>query len=104
MGQHPDESDATPHDGERDGALTVPDEQLPEDLQPSDANPLAQPAADEVPDDAVIEGVGHPGSGGGSEDASRGDDDGSGPSSRDASSETGPGDDSGTDSDSDTDS
>jgi hypothetical protein len=97
MGQHPDESDAAPADGDRDGALSVPDERLPEDLQPSDDNPLAQPADDDVPDDAVIEGVGHPGSGGSSGGASEGDDDDSGPSSQEASSETGPRADSGTD-------
>ena len=88
MGQHPDESDAAPHDGERDGVLSVPDEDLPEDLRPSDDNPLAQPADDDVPDDAVIEGVGQPGSGGGSEGASRGNGDVSGASSQEASSET----------------
>ena len=89
MGQHPDESDTAPHDGERDGALDVPDDELPEDLQPSDDNPLAQPADDDVPDDALTEGAGRAGSGGGSEDASRRRDDGSETSSREASSETG---------------
>src|SRR5690348_12400421 len=34
---------------------SVPDEQLPEDLQPSDDNPLAQPAGDDVPDDVLKE-------------------------------------------------
>jgi hypothetical protein len=86
MGQHPDESDAAPPDGERDGALSVPDEDLPEDLRPSDDNPLAQPTDDDVPDDAVIEGVGHPGSGRGSEGASRGNGDVSWTSSQEASS------------------
>jgi len=94
MGQHPDESDATPQDGGQGGPLSVPDERLPEDLQPNDDNPLAQPADDDVPDDALIEGAGHTGSGGGSEDASRGSDEGSGTSSQEASSETEPDDDS----------
>src|SRR4051812_46677614 len=96
MGQHPDESDAAPHDGERDGALDVTDEQLPEDLRATDDNPLAQPAGDDVPDDALVEGAGHTDSGGGSEDASTGNGDGSDASPQKASSETvRPGDDTG---------
>jgi hypothetical protein len=85
MGQHPDESEVVPHDGGRDGSLIVPDDQLPEDLQPNDDNPLAQPAGDDVPDDVLIEGTGREGSAGDSEGASSNGDDGS--SSREASSE-----------------
>ena len=44
-------------------AISVPDEELPEDLQPTDDNPLAQPAGEDVPDDVVTEGSG-PGFGG----------------------------------------
>jgi hypothetical protein len=85
MGQHPDESEVVPHDGGRDGSLIVPDDQLPEDLQPTDDNPLAQPADDDVPDNVLIEGTGREGSAAGSEDASsKGDED---TSSREASSE-----------------
>jgi hypothetical protein len=49
---------------------SVPDEDLPEDLQPADDNPLAQPADDDVPDDILTQGVGHGDSGGSPEDAS----------------------------------
>lgn len=35
--------------------MSVPDEDLPEDLQPSEDNPLAQPAGDDVPDDLLKE-------------------------------------------------
>ena len=87
MGQHPDESDAVPHDGGRDGSLNVPDDQLPEDLQPNDDNPLAQPADEDVPDDVLIEGTGRERSAGGSEDAPSKSDDGSDTSPRGASSE-----------------
>jgi hypothetical protein len=51
---------------EQDGPLSVPDDDLPEDLQPSEENPLALPADDDVPD-AVLEDTAG-GSGGGSED------------------------------------
>jgi hypothetical protein len=95
MGQHSDDSEAAQPDGEQDGPLSVPDDRLPDDLQPTDDNPLAQPAGDDVPDDALIEGAGHAGSGGGSEDASRGNDDEATSSSQEASSETEPGDDTG---------
>ena len=40
MSQHPDESPESQTTG-REGGIT--DEDLPEDLQPSDDNPLAQP-------------------------------------------------------------
>jgi hypothetical protein len=36
-----------------EGPLSVPDEQLPEDLRPSEDNPLAEPVGDEVPDDIL---------------------------------------------------
>ena len=53
---------------EQDGALGVTDDQLPDDLRPSDDNPLAQPAGDDVPEDILTEGAGHD-SGTDSEDA-----------------------------------
>jgi hypothetical protein len=99
MGQHPDESDAAPPDGERDGALNVPDDRLPEDLRPDDDNPLAQPADDDVPEDVLIEG--HTGSGGDSGGASEGEGGDSGASSQEAPSETGSATDAGTDESSD---
>ena len=37
--------------------MDVPDEQLPEDLQPSEDNPLALPADDDVPDDILTQGA-----------------------------------------------
>jgi hypothetical protein len=43
---------------DQDGPLTVPDEELPEDLRPGDDNPLAQPADDDVPDDLLKETAG----------------------------------------------
>ena len=47
-------SDQSPErDDPDEGPLTVPDEDLPEDLQPSEDNPLAQPADDDVPDDVL---------------------------------------------------
>jgi hypothetical protein len=55
-------SDRTEHEG----PLSVPDDELPEDLQPSEENPLAQPADDDVPEDVLKDTAG--GSGGGSED------------------------------------
>jgi hypothetical protein len=36
-----------------DGPMSVPDEDLPDDVRPGDDNPLAQPAGDEVPDDIL---------------------------------------------------
>jgi hypothetical protein len=83
-----DASEAAEHDG-GDGRLSVPDERLPEDLQPAEDNPLAQPAGDDVPDDALTQDVGPDGSGGGSGGASEGGDDASGTSSDEAPSETG---------------
>ena len=55
---------------ERDGPLSVSDDELPEDLQPCDDNPLAQPAGDDVPVDVLKDTAG--GSGGDSEDAAQG--------------------------------
>lgn len=71
---------------EQDGSLSVSDDQLPEDLQPSEDNPLAQPADDDVPDDVLQDDAG--GSGGGSEDAGPGGDDAPRASSEAASSGT----------------
>ena len=51
-------SDRTEHEG----PLSVPDDELPEDLQPSEENPLAQPADDDVPEDVLKDSAG--GSGG----------------------------------------
>ena len=77
-------------DGDTGASVSVGDDQLPEDLRPSEDNPLAQPAGDDVPDDVLTQDVGPQGSGGGSEDATTGGGDGSsGPSSVGASSETG---------------
>lgn len=58
-------------DGESaaDGPLTVPDEDLPEDLQPTGDNPLAQPAGDDVPEDVLTQDAGHAASGGDPEGA-----------------------------------
>ena len=53
-----------------DGPLTVGDDRLPEDLRPSDDNPLAQPVDDDVSDDLLVQDAEHAGSGGDSEDAS----------------------------------
>jgi len=50
--------------------VSIPDDQLPEDLQPTEDNPLAQPADEDVPDDLVTQGFGPAGAGGTSEDAS----------------------------------
>jgi len=72
---------------ERDGPLSVPDDELPEDLQPSEENPLAQPADDDVPEDVLKDTAG--GSGGGSgDDAEPGGDGALGASSEATSSET----------------
>lgn len=86
MSQESSEQQASsPDEG---GAVSVPDDHLPEDLQPTEDNPLAQPVDDDVPDDVVIEGFGPAGSGGSSEDASEsGNGDVSGTSSSGASSE-----------------
>jgi hypothetical protein len=71
---------------EQDGPMSVTDDELPEDLQPSEENPLAQPAGDDVPDDVLKDTSG--GSGGGSEDADQGGNNASGGSPAGASSET----------------
>ena len=48
-----------------EGPLTVPDEALPEDVRPSEDNPLAEPSGDDVPDDLLKDTAG-----GGSRDSS----------------------------------
>ena len=85
MSQEPSEPDGASSDD--DGPLTVRDDQLPDDLQPSDDNPLAQPVDDDVPDDLLQQEAAHRGSGTDSEDAATGVDDTSGSSSSTASSE-----------------
>jgi hypothetical protein len=57
--ESPEQQDRSPEEG---GPVSIPDDQLPEDLQPTEENPLAQPADDDVPDDILTEGFG-PGSG-----------------------------------------
>ena len=74
-------------------ALDVADDQLPDDLQPTDDNPLARPADDDVPDDLLAQDADRPSSdsdsGGDSEGASgRGAGDASDTSSQEASFET----------------
>jgi hypothetical protein len=92
VSQEPSETEGGSSD--EDGPLTVRDDQLPDDLQPGEDNPLAQPAEDDVPDDLLKqEAAAHAGSGEHSEDAGTGVDDASGSSSSTASSEgpsTGP--------------
>jgi hypothetical protein len=88
MSQEPRDRDASSDEEER-GPLSVPDSRLPEDLQPSEDNPLAQPADEDVPDDVLHEDVGSGGSDGGSEDATSGGGDASEASTDDASSEAG---------------
>lgn len=57
--EHRDEhSDGQNDDPSDNGPLSVPDEDLPEDLRPSEDNPLAQPAGDDVPDDVVRDPTG----------------------------------------------
>jgi len=73
---------------EEDGPLTVRDDQLPDDLQPGQDYPRAQPAGDDVPDDLLLQAAAHGGSGGDSEDVASGADDASGTSSDTASSES----------------
>jgi hypothetical protein len=85
VSQEPIETEGAPSD--EDGPLTVRDDQLPDDLQPSEDNPLAQPAEDDVPDDLLTQEAAHAGSGEHSEDAGTGVDDASGSSSSTASSE-----------------
>jgi hypothetical protein len=70
---------------EREEPMSVTDEELPDDLQPSEDNPLAQPAGDDVPENVLKDTAG--GSGGGSEDADEGGDDAPRASSGAASSE-----------------
>jgi hypothetical protein len=83
---------------EQDGPLSISDDELPEDLQPSEDNPLAQPAGDDVPDDVLKDTSGR--SGGGSEDASQGGGDAADASAGEASSESAESDDPGDSSDS----
>ena len=85
MSQEPNHTDATSSDD--DGPLTVGDSDLPEDLQPSEDNPLAQPAGDDVPDDLLQQDARRSDSGTSSGGAATGDDDASGTSSSAASSE-----------------
>ena len=85
MRQEP--SDTEGGSSDEDGPLTVRDDQLPDDLQPSEDNPLAQPAEDDVPDDLLLQEAAHAGSGAVSEDAGTGVDDASDSSSSTASSE-----------------
>lgn len=89
MGRQEDESGNAAPDEEQDGPLSVPDEKLPEDLQPGEDNPLAQPADDDVPDDVLVEDTGRRGLGEDSEDASVGGDAAPEASSAEASSESG---------------
>jgi hypothetical protein len=79
VSEEPSETPAAPSD--EDGPLTVRDDQLPEDVQPSGDNPLAQPAGDDVPDDLLQQEPAHAPSGEISEDAGSRDDDASGTSS-----------------------
>ncbi len=93
MSQESTESheDATSDDASDSGPLTIGDDQLPEDLRPSEDNPLAQPVDDDAPDDLLVQDSERAGSGGGSEDVveSGEDDDASDTSSSStASSET----------------
>ncbi len=81
MSEHSSEDDRA----EQDGPMSVTDEELPGDLQPSEDNPLAQPADDDVPADVLKDTAG--GSVGGSEDADEGGDDAPRASSGAASSE-----------------
>ena len=60
-------------DESAEGPLSVTDDQLPEDLRPSEDNPLAEPADDDVPDDVLKDTAG--GSDGGSGAAEMGGDD-----------------------------
>jgi hypothetical protein len=80
MSEHTSEDDRA----EQDGPVSVPDDDLPEDLQPSEDNPLAQPADDDVPEDVLKDTSD---SGGGAEDADPGGGDAPAASSDEASSE-----------------
>ena len=64
--------------------MSITDEELPEDLRPSEDNPLAQPTDDDVPEDVLKDTSGGPG--GDSEDAGKGGGDAPGASSGEASS------------------
>jgi hypothetical protein len=87
VSQEPSETQDAPSEDDR--PLSVRDDQLPDDLQPSDDNPLAQPAGEDAPEDLLLQEAERAPSGGGSEDAVSGDDDdASGTSSSAASSET----------------
>jgi hypothetical protein len=85
VSQEPSETEGAPSD--EDGPLTVSDDQLPDDRQPSEDNPLAQPADDDAPDDLLKQEAARAGSGTHSEDAATGVGDTSGSSSSTASSE-----------------
>jgi hypothetical protein len=74
MDQDPRDRDDSAADD--DGPMSVPDKDLPEDLQPDESHPLAQPAGDDVPDDVLTQDAGHDDSSGGPEDASAPGDDG----------------------------
>ena len=50
-----DEKDPSTDDGVK---VSVQDDELPEDLQPSEDNPLAEPVEDEVDDDLLTQDVG----------------------------------------------
>jgi hypothetical protein len=67
VSQESSEQNAQP--SEHDGTMGVDDHQLPEDLRPSDENPLAKPVDDDVPDDLLTQDGGSESSGEGSEDA-----------------------------------
>ncbi|HEX3931272.1 MAG TPA: hypothetical protein VHW64_11225 [Nocardioides sp.] len=45
-------SEQSPDD---DGPMSVPDDELPEDVRPGEDNPLAEPVGDDVPDDVVAD-------------------------------------------------
>jgi hypothetical protein len=57
--ESPEQQDPSSDEG---GTVSIPDDRLPEDVQPTEDNPLAETADDDVPDDIVSEGFG-PGSG-----------------------------------------
>lgn len=67
-------SEQSPESGGRDddGPMSVPDDQLPDDVRPSEDNPLAEPVDDEVPDDVIADTEPRSGDG---DDETDGDDD-----------------------------
>jgi hypothetical protein len=70
MSQDSRDQDDTGAADDTAGQMSVPDEDLPEDLQSAEDNPLAQPAGDDVPDDVLTQDrTGHDGSSGGPEGA-----------------------------------